>query len=220
MYCVSLKECVPHLVSSGMVNLMFEANFDETKVPGYALPDPLTCEDGSPVSAADEWPGRRAEILSLFETHVYGKTPGTEIPIRSVPMSEIETLGGKAKRKEIRLYFTESDQRPYLDLLIYLPTATDGPSPGFVGLNFQGNHSITSEPDVILSDEWMREKGAGVVEHRATEEQWPALLRASGLFYAMNPALRDRALAGADLQAYLATDPEDAKQIRKFLAGI
>ena len=130
------------------------------------------------MGSADEWPRRRAEILSLFETHVYGNTPGIEIPIRSVPMSEIETLGGRAKRKEIRLYFTESDERPYLDLLIYLPTATDGPSPGIVGLNFQGNHSITSEPDVILSDEWMRKKGTGVVAHCATEglvEPWPVV---------------------------------------------
>jgi hypothetical protein len=149
---------------------MHELNLDETKVPKYELPDPLTSEDGSTVSSADQWPRRRAEILSLFESHVYGKTPGKTIAVRPITMFEVEALGGKAKRKEVRLYFTELDERPYLDLLIYLPVAQAGPSPGFVGLNFQGNHSITPETDVILSDAWMRETGTGVIEHRATEK--------------------------------------------------
>lgn len=52
--------------------------------------------------------------------------------------------------------------------------------PLFVGLSFFGNHSVTAEADVILSDEWMREKGEGVVDHRATDaargtsaSRWP-----------------------------------------------
>ena len=163
---------------------MNEANYDESIVPAYSLPDPLITADGSSVASAEDWPSRRAEILALFETHVFGKTPDRAIQsgvtIRAVTMSEGAALGGKAKRKEIRLYFTESDARPYLDLLIYIPANADGPAPGFVGLNFGGNHSITDEADVILSDEWMRAKTQGVVDHRATEDsrggaasRWP-----------------------------------------------
>jgi hypothetical protein len=160
---------------------MFEANYDETLVPEYKLPDPLVFNDGSPVTTSGDWLGkRRAEVLSLFETHVYGKTPDKAIDVRPVLMSEAEACEGKAKRKEVRIYFTERDERPYLDLLIYLPTNADGPAPGFVGLNFGGNHSITDEADVILSDEWMRDKGTGVVDNHATEaargsaaSRWP-----------------------------------------------
>ena len=159
---------------------MFKANYDESKVPTYELPDPLTFMDGSPVSSTSDWPRRRAEILSLFEAYVYGKTPDQSIETRVAQMSDSVVLNGKAKRKEVRLYFAESDDRPYLDLLIYVPTSVDGPAPGFIGLNFQGNHSITPETDVILSDEWMRPKGEGVVDNRATDaargtsgSRWP-----------------------------------------------
>ncbi len=159
---------------------MTVANYDESLIPEYELPDPLVTNDGSPVTTVEDWRKRRSEILSLFETHVYGKTPERKIDTRVVTLSEVDALEGKAKRKEVRLYFTESDERPYLDLLIYLPSGVDGPVPGFVGLSFQGNHSITHETDVIVSDEWMREKGQGVVEHHATEgsrgaaaSRWP-----------------------------------------------
>ena len=155
---------------------MNEANYDESLVPEYELPDPLIANDGSAVSTADDWPRRRAEILSLFETHVYGKTPDKVIDTRVVTLSEVAALEGRAKRKEVRIYFTESDERPYLDLLIYLPMASKGPVPGFVGLSFQGNHSITPETDVILSDEWMRLKGTGVVYNRATDDARGAAL--------------------------------------------
>ena len=51
------------------------ANYDEAKVPKYTLPDPLKFENGTPVKGSADWPKRRAEILGLFETHVYGRTP-------------------------------------------------------------------------------------------------------------------------------------------------
>jgi hypothetical protein len=160
---------------------MFEANYDESLVPDYTLPDPLVSNDGSPVETAADWTDkRRSEVLSLFETYVYGKTPDLAIEARTVTLSETVACEGKAKRKEVRIHFTERDERPYLDLLIYVPTAAEGAAPGFIGLNFQGNHSITDESDVILSDEWMRPKGTGVVDNRATEEargsaasRWP-----------------------------------------------
>jgi hypothetical protein len=149
---------------------MFEANYDDSLVPEYTLPDPLVFLDGSPVTSRDDWPARRAEILSLFKTHVFGKTPDRQIDTRVELLSEVAALDGKARRKEVRIYFTAGDERPYLDLLIYIPANASGPSPGFAGLNFQGNHSITDETDVILSDEWMRPKGTGVADNRATEE--------------------------------------------------
>jgi len=55
------------------------------------------------------------------------------------------------------------------------------PVPLFVGLNFQGNHAIHTDPAIALSTSWMRDdKKGGVVEHRATEQtrgaessRWP-----------------------------------------------
>jgi hypothetical protein len=160
---------------------MSEANYDESLVPEYTLPDPLVFNDGAPVRSAADWLGkRRAEVLFLFETEVYGKTPNRAVASRFELLSAADSCGGKARRKEVRMYFTDRNSRPYLDLLIYVPKDAEGPVPGFVGLNFGGNHSITDETDVILSDEWMRGKGMGVVDNHATEEargsaasRWP-----------------------------------------------
>jgi predicted small secreted protein len=50
----------------------FVANYDETLVPDYTLPDPLVTLAGEPVSDAETWRDvRRPEILALFEEHVF-----------------------------------------------------------------------------------------------------------------------------------------------------
>src|SRR2546426_11167204 len=53
-----------------------KANEDESKVPPYTLPDPLVLADGKKVTDARTWrKKRRPQLLRLFETHVYGRTP-------------------------------------------------------------------------------------------------------------------------------------------------
>ncbi len=160
-----------------------EANYDEARVPAYTLPDPLVSADGTPVADADAWRDRRRpEILRLFEQHVYGETPGRSVAprfeLRSV---DTEALGGKATRKEIAVYLSESDAGPRMDLLLFLPNDRTGPVPTFLGLNFYGNHSIHADPGITLSTQWMRDsEESGVIDHRATEasrgagaSRWP-----------------------------------------------
>jgi hypothetical protein len=54
-----------------------EANYDESKVPAYTLPDPLIDAKGKKIIKAKAWTSqRRQEILDLFRQHVYGKSPG------------------------------------------------------------------------------------------------------------------------------------------------
>ena len=53
------------------------ANYDEAKVPKYTLPDPLVLQSGAPVRDAGTWSSkRRPEILELFRSQVYGRSPG------------------------------------------------------------------------------------------------------------------------------------------------
>ncbi len=167
----------------------FVANYDEDKVPDYTLPDPLIFEDGTEVENAAMWERRRAEILSLFESQVYGKMPGAAAGMHF----ETRFLNGDALDgicKEVRVYFS-TDAEPQMDILIFLPKDADGPVPLFVGLNFGGNHTVHPDPEIALSKQWMRSKTEGVLDHRATEaargtaaSRWPAgriLARGYGL---------------------------------------
>ncbi len=150
-----------------------DVNYDESKVPEYTLPDPLLLEDGQRVTdAATWWDKRRPEILELFQTQVYGRSPqrpkGMSFEVTSV---DERALDGLATRKEVSVHLTEDKADLSLDILIYLPNDAERPVPVFLGLNFSGNHSIHADPAITLSKRWMRDrKGAGVVSNRATEQ--------------------------------------------------
>lgn len=148
-------------------------NYDESKVPQYTLPDPLMMADGRKVADADTWRRqRRPEILRLFETHVYGKSPGRPSGMTfHVDSADQNALGGKAIRKQINVRFTRDPDGPSMDILLYLPRGAKTPPPVFLGLNFYGNHTIHPDPGIKLSDRWMRNNAEfGVVDNRATEK--------------------------------------------------
>jgi len=157
-----------------------EINYDESKVPQYSLPDPLTLADGSKVSDAEIWlTKRRPEILHLFEQHVYGKTPDNLISIRFEVTSVVPgVLDGRATRKEVSVYFSDTDDEPKMDILIYLPETRSKPVIPFLGLNFSGNHTIHSDSSITLSSQWMRNnKAYGIEQNRATEAARGVLAR-------------------------------------------
>ena len=134
----------------------FTPNYDESKVPQYTLPDPLVMGNGRKVADAKTWQTkRRTEILELFRTHVYGRSPGRPRQMKfEVTSLDRQALGGTATRKEVSVYFTGKEDGPKMDLLIYLPNAARKPVPAFLGMNFQGNHTIHSDPDIPLSKQW------------------------------------------------------------------
>jgi len=145
--------------------------YDEAKIPTYTLPDPLTMGDGTKVTDASQWPARRAEILNLFRTHVYGRAPGRPEAMTFEVFDRTDgALDGKAVRKQAAVRFAGADGGPRMDLLLYLPAAAKGPVPVFLLLNFAGNHAVCDEPGIRLSTSWMRDRGEGIVDHRATEK--------------------------------------------------
>ncbi len=148
-----------------------EANYDESKVGTYTLPNPLVCLDGTPVKDAQTWRAkRRPEILKLFEEHVYGKAPGKPQSMTFMTTSvNKEALNGLATRKEVTVYFTGRQQDPNMTILIYLPNKATKPVPMFVGLNFGGNQAIHTDPGITITKSWVaNSKPDGVENHRAT----------------------------------------------------
>jgi hypothetical protein len=145
--------------------------FDEELVPKYTLPNPLVCTDNTSVFDAKTWSSkRRPEILALFAEHVFGQMPDALSSTRFEVFDDNQALEGRATRRQISAFFTGTEDGPRMDILIYLPRQVSGPVPLFVGLNFFGNHSIHADPDIRLSERWMRANGQGVVDNRASDK--------------------------------------------------
>jgi len=155
-----------------------EPNYSEEKVPLYSLPDPLFFQNGRRVKEAAQWPKRRAEILHLFEEHVYGKTPvASPDEMKFVEKKKVDNfLNGKATLREVRILFTGKEDGPFLDLLIISPKNADGKkSPAFLTVNFKGNHTVHSSKEITLNQSWVRESGQSkkdgvTINHRSTEK--------------------------------------------------
>jgi hypothetical protein len=159
------------------------ANYDEAKVPPYTLPDPLQCRDGLVVTNADAWTAkRRPELLALFASNVYGRSPAPSAD-QKFELTSVATnaLGGLATRKEYTVWFTGKTNGSSLNLLLYVPNVRKGPAPAFLGLNFNGNHTINPDPGIRLPQNWVpNAKDRSITNNRASEStrgstasRWP-----------------------------------------------
>jgi hypothetical protein len=128
-------------------------NYDEAKVGVYTLPNPLILANGEPVRDKTTWEAkRRPEIVSLFETNIYGRVPNVArhaFANYEVVDEDRHALNGKAIRKQVVASLTGQT----LTILIYLPVSSK-PVPVFLALNFTGNHTILPDPAIRLSDLW------------------------------------------------------------------
>src|SRR5436190_8006436 len=84
------------------------ANYDESKVGTYALPEVLKLQNGDPVGDTQTWyQRRRTEILRLFEENVYGRSPAKPKDMSfEVFDTDRKAIGGKAIREQVRSYFS------------------------------------------------------------------------------------------------------------------
>ncbi|MHB1318930.1 MAG: acetylxylan esterase, partial [Anaerolineae bacterium] len=122
---------------------------DEDQVPEYALPYPLVCADGTPVTDAATWfARRRPEIYRLVEEQVFGRSPARPAGMRcEVTSVAADALGGRATRKETSLYPAGGDS-PRHHVQLYNPNPRTGPSPPVVGVNYIGNQSVIAAPRI------------------------------------------------------------------------
>ena len=149
-------------------------NVDDVSMEGfygtpqpYTLPDPLKMEDGTPVTTAEQWYSqRRPELMELFTREMFGRAP--ERPALSYTISEEgSALDGKAVRKQVDIKLSA---RRTLHLLVYVPAGVEN-APAFLGVNFNGNHTIIADPAVKKHQD-----GYGVyplLERGAQAERWP-----------------------------------------------
>jgi len=133
-----------------------KTNLDESRVQPYTLPSALTTPDSKTVRTVKDWQQRRAFLLKAFAENVYGRMPaapaGMHYRVESVDKN---ALGGAAVRSEVSVYMGPSDNAPVMHVLLYLPAHAAGKMPVFVGLNFLGNHSTTTDPNIAIQPNWL-----------------------------------------------------------------
>ena len=125
-----------------------------------SLPPLLKNMNGDIVDTPDKWfNNRRPYLLSLFENQMYGSTPdNTDVRWEFIKSSEYRNaLEGKAIKKEIVIRIMRGTQFRDLWLLIYLPTGQSDPIPVFLGLNFNGNHTILNDASITITPNWIDE---------------------------------------------------------------
>lgn len=182
--CASAATLLLLTLSAASQNQQFVPNYDESKVGSFTLPDPLLMSDGRRVTNARQWRERRQEIIRLYETHVYGRTPAAAKAARisfAETSRDAKAMGGLATRKEVTVYLTGKKDGPKMNVLFYIPNERRQPAPVFIGLNFNGNQAISNDPGISLASSWLRDaKEIGAVNNRATEKsrgteslRWP-----------------------------------------------
>lgn len=159
-------------------------NYDESKVGPYTLEDPLTFVDGRKVATPADWQERRREIVRIFESEMFGRTPPAPEAVETEMFEEGTTLAGLGIRRQYRMWFKADKSGPHVDWLLYLPNRISGIKPKFEGgrpvcenaekcpvilfLNYRGNYELTTDSEVKPPDQvWLRnDKAAGVVDHK------------------------------------------------------
>ena len=140
--------------------------------PSIVLPG-LWGDAPRPHTAAEWDYVRRKELLDLFASQVYGRTPdGGGVSDVRVTSKDEAAFDGLATKSQLQVTFSGPRTAKSAALLLYVPNSasTSSPAPCFLGLNFKGSHSTTSDPTIDISPGWMR-----VVAERADEERrWPA----------------------------------------------
>ena len=125
-----------------------------------AWPDALVLHSGEKVaSGADFLKRRRPELLRDFEENEYGRTPQEKIPVvMTVTSLDTCALDGLAVRKQITMRVGSKEKHRDVHLLLYLPAHASAKTPVFIGLNFNGNQTVSVDPGIDLNDVWVTEK--------------------------------------------------------------
>jgi len=130
-----------------------DINYDELKVPRYMLPDVLSLANGNKINTKEQWENqRRPEVLEMFASQMYGRTPQEKINVRYEKLTENPNdMGGKATSTQIKFIFSNGKKEIEAILLLYVPNKPAKKVPIIIGYNFNGNHSTTTDATIHYS---------------------------------------------------------------------
>lgn len=131
-------------VSFGVNAQEFKANYDESKVPAYTLPNVLETSAQKPVRNKRDWEKiRRPEIIRLFEDHIYGQMPKEIDSLTySVRHEDPGSMNGKAHLKEIDIVIYRNNKSVTIQLVLFIPSDVPQPVPAFLHINNRGRENM------------------------------------------------------------------------------
>lgn len=158
------------LIIGGVLLLICSKNIlAQDKINGK-LPSVLIFNNGKNVVDKKQWIKRRTEILNIFKEEMFGESPTAPVKIRyKITEDYTSALNAKALRRQVRIFFDDGNDIFFMDLLVYYPATKNKLFPVFVGYNFAGNQSITSDKAVKITASWISAKTKGVLNNRATD---------------------------------------------------
>ena len=114
------------------------------------LPQLLTNNAGEPVKNLEEYDARRAEMLDLYETYMYGVTPTEGFNTEFNLVESGFLLDGKIQRHQVRITVSNEYGSNDAMLLIYAPAKAEKYGM-FIGLNFSGNTAVWTDEKILPS---------------------------------------------------------------------
>jgi hypothetical protein len=138
------------------------ANFDETKVPPYSLPDPLQLNNGKEVTTPQMWwQLRRPEIVELFDGEIYGRLPADTPKVNWEVLSTTkETAYGFAVISKKLVGHVDNSSDPQIAVDIQLSLTTPANAPGAVPVMME----FGLAPETLAAS-----------RRRFTDAQWAAM---------------------------------------------
>ena len=139
------------------------ANVDESKVPPYALPDPLVLNNGKKVTTAEVWwKERRPEIVEIFDREIYGRMPKDTPKVNWEVLSTTKENSGDVPVITKKLVgHVDNSAYPLISVDIQLaltvPANAGGPVPVMMEFGLS--------PEVLAA-----------IKKRFTDEQWAKMM--------------------------------------------
>jgi len=122
----------PDVVARATAQEKRNVNYDEARVPPYTLPDVL---GPAAVKTPAQWRARREEILDLFRTTVYGRSPGRPEHLTfEVIQEDAHAMSDAATLRRVVITSRQGQKSHRFDLTLFLPN-TPGRVPLFLLIN-------------------------------------------------------------------------------------
>jgi len=125
--------CGPGALGQNYEGKYLEANYDESRVPEYILPEVLTSFSGERLRTVSQWEQlRRPEIIDFFSRNIYGEVPIPSSPIQKtfrIISEDTTILDGLCTRKDVLISFENELGKVSMPLVLFIPNQAQGRVP-------------------------------------------------------------------------------------------